>query len=174
MGSKERKIPIRVGLELPPDFCNYTYKFKGPEIFSDCHIYPLGKVFCDGAEMVSKAAFTEVVVTSKGTSVSVQKIAGTLIPQFIKIDIAGGPTSFGGFKAAIMIKWIFTDNSGKMVWVNTSRGESRITGGIPFTSEKRLSQSIEMAIDDLFQKSLESILSSYEIRRFAGSMTNDR
>jgi hypothetical protein len=79
----------------------------------------------------------------------------------------GAPWKGYGQTALMMIKWTFTDYSGKIIWVKTCKGEADNKG-------KRWFEMIQASLDDLFQKSLENILSSQEIRKFSESTTNDK
>jgi len=163
--SIEEKIPIRVALELSPDFCNYHYSWQMG--VSDRHNFPLGKAFRRGAEMVSEAAFFDVSVTSKDVKPPAHKIAGIITPQVIHVDIMGAPWKGYRQTTLMMIKWTFTDHSGKIIWVKTCKGEADDKG-------KGWLEMVQASLDDLFRKSLESILSSQEIKKFAESTTNGK
>ncbi|MFH1349036.1 MAG: hypothetical protein ABIH58_05385 [Patescibacteria group bacterium] len=165
--SRKEKIPLRITLQLSPELCAYTLTKNR---MGDQHIFPLGGPLCKGSEIVARAACTEVFIISKDSVASEQKIDARLIPEIITVDYHMPQWAWEEQEAVIIVKWTLFDNAGKVLWIDTiqSKGSNKL--GSTFSGLKRNRETMQMAVDDLFQKSLESILSSQEIRRFAVSV----
>jgi hypothetical protein len=172
----KNKIPLRVALLLPNEFRTYIHVEEFPKLLKERAVFPMGEVLSKYAEMASRAVFTEVVVT-EGTS-QVEKIDATLLPQVVGVDWSDN--------IAIMIKWTLSDNSGRMIWVDTCRGVDKTPGlgpaqFVPIVNifaaidlKRKIQIMMENAIDEAFRKFTESLSSSYEVRRFALEMSSDK
>ncbi len=156
----KEKIPLHVELLLPPDF--YDYKFTRQRGL-DWHVFKLGKAFCDGSKMLAEAAFTKVSVTS-GTAIPPgDRIDAKLIPNLVSVNHFMPMTIFEIQEAVIIFEWKLVDINGKMIWIDTIQGKGRKQLGSLWHNRA----TMQMAVDDLFFNSLNSIMSSQEVRRYA-------
>lgn len=163
--SSKEKIPLHVELLLPPDFCDYKFtRQRG----LDWHVFPLGEAFCNGSKILANAAFTEVSVASGEAIPSGNRIDAKLIPKLVSVNHFMPMVAWQIQEAVIIIEWKLVDINGKMIWVDTVQGKGRNKlGAVSPMGPRKVQKTMQMAVDDLFVKSLNSIISSQEIRRYA-------
>lgn len=162
--SSKEKIPLHVELLLSPDFCDYKFtRQRG----LDWHVFPLGEAFCNGSKILANAAFTEVSVASGEAIPSGNRIDAKLIPKLVSVNHFMPMVAWQIQEAVIIIEWKLVDINGKMIWVDTVQGKGRNKLGPALTGLRNNQETMQMAVDDLFLNSLNSIMSSQEVRRYA-------
>lgn len=167
----KEKIPLHVVLLLSPDFCDYTFTRQR---LGDWHVYPLGEAFCNGSKMLANAAFTEVSMTLETTIPPGHRIDAKLIPKLVSVNHFMPMWAWQIQEAVIIIEWKLVDINGKMIWVDTVQGKGRNKLGTTFTGLRNNQETMQMAVDDLFLKSLNSVMSSREIKRYASQPTHQK
>lgn len=165
-GSHSSAIPLRVELSLDPDLCNYTHVcytiggFGGPERNTK-RVLLFESTLCDYSEKVIKKVFSEGHIVSgaeKRATVDFV-ITPTLVgisTQLLFVGLRGEVVS------EISIEWKITDPNGKLVAIKEIKGtgqDIRIFG----STYPRFQQSLQAAIDDLFQRTYDYFISSSEI-----------
>ena len=148
-----KKIPLRVGLYMSPNFLNYTYKESR---LAEKFVFPLGETFRAGSEKIVKMAFQDVVILSALDEAIIEKLKIVISPQIQAVDIMFPMWGWGYLKSTVIIKWTAIDPTEKIIWVNTFEGESKIKG----KTVKNIRNSLQVAIEDHFSKAYEGIISS--------------
>lgn len=169
------RIPIRVGLYMPSDVCQYEIKKERRGFLV---VYHFGESICNGVERMLRGAFNEVVVLeSIASDMSKYGIKAVVIPQIDSGNILLGGTKFQDLKALIRIKYTATDINGKTLWIDTFQGEGRKKWDKSFiyksafipplmiykaaTQEKKdMLMVMQLALEDHFHNALVGMLSS--------------
>jgi len=58
-------------------------------------------------------------------------------------------------------------SEGKLIWLDTVSGSAIVRQGTAFSYKKKRQRHLQMTLDDLYEKSFRSIISSIEIRNYA-------
>jgi hypothetical protein len=157
-----QKIPLRVGLFLPPALKNYKqalYPFLGD--------FFVGDAFCSGSERIMKSIFQEVILLDKPIMAPAHNVDVFITPQVQRLDI------FHGFKEKEVVfhadfKWNITSPDGKILYTNVIKGEYIEPHGkvfyagleSPSTRSEKFMKLYMLAITDQFQKAQQDIYSN--------------
>jgi hypothetical protein len=165
---KEKKIPLRVGYYVEPNLSKLKYLKK--TLGGEANLL-IGETMCNGIEAVVSASFEDVIkLSSLDIDLTSQKIKAVVIPEIISIDMniplttaSASIPAFGlssllmkgeDVQAIVKMKWTITDTEKNILYVKTITGE-----GHNFCKTVWCRRDVmELAIQDQFQKALESIL----------------
>lgn len=158
--SQGTRHPVAVELHLAPDLATKVVRVEIGDDF-DAHIGP--KLVRD-AEATVRAAFQEVHVTGGPASAAAGN-SGTLALRFI-----GSATEIPSLYAfseactSVDLEWTLADRNGVTLWLATIRGEGRANAGNAFNAAGKAEKRFQLALDDAFARSLESLRTAAEIR----------
>ena len=164
-GSHSPAIPLKVELSLDPDLCNYTHVcytrggLGGPERNTK-RVLLFESTLCDYSEKIIKKVFSEGHIVSGAEKRA--NVDFVITPRLVGIStqcIFGFPVEV---VSEISIEWKITDPNGKLVAIKEIKGtgrDIRLFGSL----YPRFQQSLQAAIDDLFQRTYDYFISSSEI-----------
>jgi hypothetical protein len=157
------KLPIRVTLELKKDLCGLVKRLEG-----GCSPnYALGEAICAYSERVAGAAFAGFVRTDGASPGPVSETDAVLRPRLADISESGHTWSWSKVEIVIVIEWAALDREGNTLWVKTVPGVGRGKQGTMFTCGGNHRKITQAAVDDVFNQSLNELISSPELRRLA-------
>jgi hypothetical protein len=163
--SAENKYPLETVLVLTPEQCKM--KSEKGNWMSGKEKYEVGKLLCPAAESVVQQVFekftrVETVPSKENTTNKV-----LLTVQFIDLEATKTMTAFGKRKMVLLVEWTATDETGKVIWVQTIEGNAEGKMGNAFTAGKNRKKLLENAKNDLIAKSVEAMKQSPEFRKLA-------
>ena len=140
------KIPLRVGLYMAPSFRNYL----------DNRIQ-LGEGMRKGAEEAARKAFEDVVMIDSLSSAEIprREIKAIASPEIVGAGIVLDPTLIQtSIRYQITVKWTIWSPDGKIIYMNTFRGE-----GISRAHFPSIETSTTLAAKEQYDKFLAHIVS---------------
>ena len=97
------------------------------------------------------------------------KVDAILAPRMVSAERTRPMYIFQEQTTTIILEWMMKDVNGDLIWVDTITGEGKAPMGGPFGEKKNARKQVERALEELFQKSFETMSSSVEIRGFAAT-----
>jgi hypothetical protein len=139
-------IPIKVGLNLSPKFCNYlyTYKYGGQAL--------VGPSLCKSATSFFKETFKEVILLNGNIDI-LRDIKAIIFPEIVEIIFTGNMTA----TSRIIFKWTVVSPSGKVYYLNTLDGIG-MDDSLLFNT--RVNESFTNAVNDHYKKLHTHMISS--------------
>lgn len=163
------RIPIRVGLYMAPEFCHYTVR---KEWLLDTHVIELGGALCNGTKDTLAAGFREVtILESLAFDPCQEKVNAIVVPEVVKVSIFLPATTFQPTNTIVRVKYTFLDQEGQIMWVDTFQGEAEVEVR---HFKKDLRRCVQLAVEDLYHKSLQGILSSTWWHSLASDFTKEK
>ena len=146
------KYPIRIHLELSEEYRSAKIK--------DIWEIPIGEDLARYSTILANQMFNLVADNE-------QNVDAVLVVKILSANHL--VKMYAGQESRILItqEWILKDQSGKLIWVQTVKGEGVMEMGTAFSEGTRRKERVQLAIDDLFIKSAKEISSSVEIRKFS-------
>lgn len=138
----ERSINKMIGLYMSPDYCNYTSKLDDLEFL-------WGNDLCRGTKSVVKLAFEYVITLSspKPDDVSVKVV---IVPEIHASFVSRAPKG----EALLIGVWRAFDPDGKLIWIDTFKGNIRTEGG---AGSEILEKRMQFALEEYFQNALDGM-----------------
>lgn len=161
MHSQHKKIDLNVNLRLFEALRSAKWE---RHLIDDTWIIPLGGVFSQNAEMITRQLFSRVVVTSEAASPALDGIDATLTPRMISVDQPWVQGIWNDTIITVIFEWALRDSQGNIVWIDTITAEGREPGG---SKSEPTTKRVKKLLEDLFQKSFDAMSSSREIKEFA-------
>ncbi len=158
--SHKDKINLKVKLYLSEELLNSRW---GEDASSYVEV-PIGETLSNNSKILLNEIFTEVVV-SKDLNDAGEVIA-TFTPRVVMIKQTFPLWGFGDMETTIMYEWMLKDKSNNIIWADTitARHKGPWDSGRP---KKNGLIQFNALMNELFQKSFNSISSSQEIKEFA-------
>ena len=148
-----KKIPLRVGLYMSPEFINYEYvSYKS--------IHPLGKILKEGSREVVSKAFEQSINLSSLDEAGAQNVDVVILPELEVVDVLTEVKLVGRTKILVSVKWTIQNPEGNIIWVDTFKGQSEVGTGTVWTIDKNRSRGLQSAVEEQFGNALQGILSS--------------
>lgn len=145
-----KKIPLRVGLYLQADFCQFV--FKKDYKFGDKYVFQIGEALCSSTEKMLKLIFSEVVNLESPEVNKSHGINALVIPQIVSVGyMQPAWRLLQDDEVIIKVKYTFFNTNKKIIWVDTFQGIAR--------GKDRL-KCMQFAVEEQFRRALEGILSS--------------
>ena len=152
------KIPLRIGLYIPPDVRyykitekqqNYTFHFQ------------IGDALCDGIERMLRIVFDDIVILeSSDFDVTKHGIKAVVVPKIVSGNFRLSAAAFGeGTGFIIRVKYTAIDSSKRVLWVDTFEGKSRKRQPV-FRVREVYTDCMRLSLEDHFHNALEGILLS--------------
>ena len=161
----QTQIDMPITLLLNDELCNLESElqvgFGGTLVVG-------GDTLCENAEIVAKKAFSQVHVIrgqNAESSDSVSSMA-VLSPKFVDIEFSMAMWSGSPNNVTLSVEWPISSKDGKLIWTDTISGSAVAASGNRFTYEEIVLEQMQDALNDLFVKSYEGLVSSIEIRKF--------
>lgn len=149
------KVPLKVELFISDELRAAGWQREGIGA-SPTYKLALGDALTHNAENVTREVFAAVVVTGGSEGPGQAGLPAVLIPQFVSAEWYGNTLT-------VLLEWTLKDAEGKVVWIDTIKGEGSSTWSLVSAAEQ---QSVAM-LNDLFHKSFTALSSSRAIREFA-------
>ena len=148
----KQKIPLKVGLYMSPDYCNYS--FVTDQIYVTYYTIPLGSTLCHETKIIVEAIFEEVSVFPS-LEANDKSINVIMIPEIVilKIQMMGYTHKS---EALLIGKWTVVDMNGRLIWVDTFQSHVITTYGdhLPSTLKRA-----KFVLEDYFQNVFKGIQS---------------
>jgi len=161
------KIPISVAIVLSSDFCSYSYSSTHQ---GNTNIFYIGKTFCDYSETMAQQIFSRVTVFSNKKEPIEQNVDAIITPKIVDSSVFYRTGAIPvKVNSIIVIEWTVTDKRGEILHIAAIEGnglDERTFGG----ATVRYQNSMQKALDDLFNKTYSEFVSSTQIRQFATNL----
>jgi hypothetical protein len=157
------KLPLRIGLVISESLRNAQW--EGQINALDSMRSDLGDALAYYATETAKAAFSEVMVLTPGSTDGRETVDALLTPRLVSLERTRPMFINQDAVATISLEWRLESTSGDLIWLDTVKAENKHTLGFPVSTnaEEQLTDLIQLA----FLKSYEKIKKSPEIRAFA-------
>ncbi len=160
------KINLKVELRLSEDLRNAKWEMRqGRHILT----MPLGENLAANADLLARAAFTEVSVSKNAAGPSGGQVDATLVPKMISSARVPQNARHPEYKMAVILEWALKDKANQLIWIDTITGEGKISD-LGENAEENTAKLTEALVRDLFIKSYEAISSSPEIRAYGAGL----
>jgi hypothetical protein len=156
------KIGLKIGLKITNEL--RQAKWEKSSLMGDTWIIPIGESLVHNSETLASQVFTDVLEVDGRVQEQATSINAILTPKLAYINRTIGATSFGQSIISIKMEWELTTNNGKPIWIETVSGEA--IGSTGWTEPETI---LKNAIEDLFSKSLQSMVHSIAIKHFAAN-----
>jgi hypothetical protein len=166
---QKEKLGINVALQIT-ELLKKTKWEEKEHSAEGAPIMPLGDVFVQNSELMSRKLFANVIVKDDTTSLQESGVDALLTPRMILVEQAIGYSAWGNLTITIMFEWSLKDLKDNVVWVDTIKGEATSKRGKQSESKKNNELRVKALIEDLFHKSYQAISLSPEIREFADTI----
>jgi|APSaa5957512622_1039677.scaffolds.fasta_scaffold53571_2 hypothetical protein len=155
------KIDMAITLHLNNELCNLSRELQVG--FGVLELK--GDILCENATRVANAVFSDVAVDRHGNNFSNSR--PILSSQFVNVINSIGMWTGSPSNMTITIEWKMSTSEGKLIWLDTVSGSAIVRQGTAFSYKKKRQRHLQMTLDDLYEKSFRSIISSIEIRNYA-------
>jgi hypothetical protein len=162
------RIPISVELRLTDEYrgAKWDESYMGNK-----QVVPFGAHLVTNTVDCAQSTFAKVILTTSTTESPIAPNASAiLIPRLVYIDISAANNFWNGYFTTAL-EWSLYDSRKKLVWVDSYRSElngpPKGAGGI----RKKVQREFDILLEDLLKHSQQGMLSSPEIRQFAGSLS---
>jgi hypothetical protein len=161
------KIPVAIELRLDENYRNAHWEMK---YMGNTTVLPIGPHLCTNTVAQAQDVSGKVAVTTNAASAAVLPgVSALLIPRLVYLDVSGDMRKD---PITMALEWTLLDSSRRLVWVDSYRSDVRgPVEGVKGTKRK-IQRRFDMALEDLFRQSVQGMVSSPEIRRFALSVGN--
>lgn len=153
-----QNLNIHIGLVMTDEYRNAKWEKNNI-------ILPVGENLSHHTELLMKRVFTHPAFSKATQNPSFDStIKYIMKPKVAFIERSLGVTAFSEARTSVGVEWKITDLSGKAVWVETIKGLGVGTGGNLFTYKGNQREILQMALQDLFEKTQNAMLSSRVLR----------
>ena len=162
--SANNKIDMAVTLVITDDYRNAKWE---EQTMTDTFVLPIGENLVHHTERLIQSVFVHSVVSdAENKSFRNEKdVKYLLTPRVAYIEQSFGVTAFSKATTSIAVEWALTRTTGEPVWVETINGVGVGQPGNVFTAGGQQKRRFQAALQDLFQKSQEAMLSSPLLRK---------
>ena len=164
------QIPLRTVLLLEDETCKFTYKVDQSRSMRTW-VYPMGKTLCAYSEAVARDVFSAVEVVTRANQATARVLAGEadviLLPRVLGVLVyfPSFPQSIWEKQEVEMIlEWLIMDAEEKALWSHTEGSIQDRRAGTFLTRAGLNRKAMQAALDDVFVKLRDRLLSSPEIR----------
>jgi len=155
---QRQKIPLRAGLYMSEDFLHYSYEW---EVEFGKHVFPIGAILQNGSKDMIKAAFQDMIIVLSPEEANTKRVDVVISPSVETVILPYELKMRAYQDAGIFIKWMISDIEGNPIWVETIEGNSHLEKERLYqTREELMDKSLQLAIENQFQKSFQKIVSS--------------
>jgi len=158
------KIPSAVALFLSSDYCDYSYKTTAN---GETWIFNLGPTLCDYSKTIIQQAFTRSLVVMEKNNIDKDKIDLIITPKVVDTSVYFRPGIPAKAISMIVVEWVIVDKNGEIVYMTSNEGNGLYAKVFGARHTTYLQESVQMALNDLFNKSYNEFISSQELLRFA-------
>jgi len=138
---------------------------------ADTFVAHLGPTLVVDAEATIRAAFAQVSLPTPEEKRGAAGKHGTLTLRFVGSATDASLGAFSDATTTIDIEWTLEGRSGDLVWVGTIRGTGVAASGNAFNARSKAEKRFQLALDDVFAKSLETLRTAPEIRAWVAGGT---
>ncbi len=133
----------------------------------DTFVMPIGENLVYNTKLLMKNVFTNPLIPESETDPPHNNIEVKYVlrPKVAYIKQSFGVTAFSKATTSIGIEWTLARVSGTPVWVETIKGVGVGKAGNVFTAEGHQKKRFQSALEDLFKKTQEAMLSSPLLRK---------
>ena len=158
------KLDLPVRLEITDDFRNAKWEEKA---MGSTITMPVGENLVHNTELLVRNVFRHPLIPSSDARApsNAPETRYVLRPKVVFVEQTFGVSAFSKATTSIEIEWNLARGTGTPVWVETIRGVGVGKAGNLFTGEEYQKQRLKMALEDLFRKSQEAMLSSPVLRK---------
>lgn len=163
-------VALVVGLYLPPDYKNYTWResFQG-----DVHVTEFGPSLTASARNIAESIFSNVKMLDSDSKDAAADVDAILSPRIAQIS---SDPRFGNYgktfvawtkvRFTIEVEWTLATQDGEVIWTDTltGTGESDL-GGLGSQTSNREERALE-AVESLFAHLHTAMKSAEEINVF--------
>jgi hypothetical protein len=154
---KEKKIPLRAGLSLKPEY----QKLIAPKFYYENQTVHMGEAFYAGCERMLKNIFQDVIVIDAERKQEVDIVVSPEIAWWQKEQKLSSDNTFPIY---LNIKWNISTPDGKLVYLNTIKSLTRPkisrTASWGETRREDLKEAYVMSLNDQLLQAQEDIYSS--------------
>ena len=150
------KIRLKIALNLTDELRDAKWEQRA--ILTPT-IMPVGPALTEDASRLASNTFIEVVEIKNG-SPPPKPVDAILTPKMAFVGMASGQIMpFAHDTTTIRLEWTLADPMGKVLWADTVTGLGESNNG--------LAKNLTLALEDVFKKSQDTMLSSKVIQQFA-------
>jgi len=153
------KLNMTIGLVLSDEFLDSKMIY---ERTTETHVTPIGENLAHHSKRLMRSTFANMVLIENHQIPP--GVNYLMEPELVVFENARSAWVFGKAKISLSIEWKISDRSGKLVWVKTINGTGIGTGGNTFTYKKNEKEMIKIAMQNLFEESQNTMLSSQILR----------
>ena len=164
------KIPLRAVLLLTDKECDFTYTVAQSRSLRPW-VYRMGKTSCAYAEAVARDVFTELEVVKLENEGTDRVLAGTadviVVPRLLGVLVyfpEFPQTIWENQEVEIILEWLIINAEEEVLWSWTDGSAVKRRSGTFLTRASLNRKAMQAAIDDVFLKLRDHLLSSFEIR----------
>ncbi len=160
---KTDKIGLNILLFLTNEFRNTMWQDQEGEL----DLIQLGEHFVKNSEKLANTLFSNVLVTSDPTSHTETQIVAILTPRVVSIKKSYPMTIFQPVITTFIFEWSLKDKKNDLIWIDTITLRLNCDGCTAMGASGKIKKHGQKIVEELFQKSFNSISSSQEIKEFA-------
>lgn len=158
--SPREKINLTVALQISEEL--RTAQWEKSSV-----IIPFGEHLVRNSETLARAIFSTVVLKDGSPASPEVQVDAVLIPRMVFVEHRYGIWKWDDSVITMGLEWSLRDRKGNPIWVDTVQGEGKTETGNAFTGRTRMRERAGLVVDDVFQKSFETMVSAQAIREFA-------
>lgn len=150
-------FPFDVALILDPDYCSSSSSTHNGE---HTLTYIIGPTLCENSKSLVETIFHEYQIFSNIDEANKMSFQLLIIPKVVDTSTLFEKGHFVlRTHTSVLTEWTFLNQQGKNIYLTTAEGSASVQAIHTTAWEK--------AIDDLFNKLYEEIISSQELQSFA-------
>jgi hypothetical protein len=159
-------VPLVVELRLSEEYRQADW---GKGLLAGMPRSHFGKHLVLNTEDCARAAFATVVVPGASPSAAQGSANAVLIPRLTEANVVIPGGGYSKVVTTMSLEWSLQDPSGKLIWVDTFKSESRGPAP-PAKGRDQFERRFDAMFRDVFSASYRAMTSSPEIRKFAGQI----
>ena len=175
LSSAQARINLPVQLILTDDFRNAKWEMSS---LGSTFTMPVGENLVHHTIRLVRNVFTQPLILDVKTNPQGNNIEAeyTLRPEMVFIEQTTGVSGYSESQLSIGIEWNLARKTGAPVWIETIKGVGVERQGNPFFAaqvEGYQRKRLKSALQEVFEKSQEAMLSSPLLRRLEQSIQVD-
>jgi hypothetical protein len=156
------QLDLLVALEVTDSFRNAKWEKHS---MGDTFIMPMGDNLVHQTNRLMRSVFRNPIIPDEATPAEKVDADFVLRPKLAFVEQSFGVTAFSQASTSIGIEWNLMRKSGESVWIESIKGVGIGQAGNIFTGSHHQEKRFQAALQDLFEKSQEAMLSSQLLRR---------
>jgi hypothetical protein len=157
------KVPLAVELRLSDDYRSTVWS---KELIMRNSRPRVGDHLVLNTEECARASFADVHTKNAPRSINAKPADAVLIPRLTELNVQIPGGGYSKVVTTMSLEWSLQDPSGKLIWVDTFKAESR--GPAPASPGRdQFERRFDAMFQEVFSNSYRAMTSSPEIRGFA-------